>query len=317
MTNPKKIVTQSPRSAFSGLKKIRIPGAHGASIYDIGSAFFKSIKDIRLTERAAAISFNFLMAIPPSLIFLVSLVPFLPLDSAQETILNSIRLLSPNPRLFASVESIITDFMNNKRRELLSFGFLFTIFVSSNGVMGILRSFDRDSPGHVKRTGMVRRWKAIRLTLGLMLVFLISIALIIIQTSLLDKYLVNLVGSTMIIKLISWITLVFIIYIAICILYKYGPSLQHRFRFFSTGALIATVLFIVISYGFFYIANHFINYNKVYGSIGTLLMFMAWMFITGLVILIGYEINLAIMVYSGKITLKDAVAPKDPAIKPG
>lgn len=302
-------------SVFSRLHKMRIPGAYGASVYDIGSAFFKSIKDIRLTERAAAISFNFLMAIPPSLIFLCSLVPYLPMETVQETILNAIRMLSPSPRLFASVEDIVVDFMNNKRRELISIGFLFTIFVSSNGVMGILRSFDRDSPAQIRRTGMARRWKAIRLTLGLMIVFLISIALIIIQTSLLDRYLVDLVGGTTIVKIISWVTLVFIIYITICILYKYGPSLHYKFRFFSTGAFIATILFMVVSYGFFFVANHFVNYNKVYGSIGTLLMFMAWMFITGMVILIGYEINLAIMMFSGKIPLpaKEPAVPGDKA----
>lgn len=310
MTTAQKIAQRVQGSASTRLKKIRIPGGHGASVYDIGTAFFKNLKDIRLTERAAAISFNFLMAIPPSLIFLVSLIPFLPMEKAQETILNSLHLLSPNPRLLATVESIINDFMTNKRRELLSFGFLFTIFVSSNGVMGILRSFDRDSPGHIKRSGMSRRWKAIRLTLGLMLGFLVSIALIVIQTNLLDKYLVDLVGGTMIIKLISWITLVLIIYITICILYKYGPSLQHEFRFFSAGAFIATLLFIIVSYGFFYIANHFINYNKVYGSIGTLLMLMAWMFITGMVILIGYEINLAILVFAGKIGQQPGTNPK-------
>jgi membrane protein len=305
LTATKNKVKRPLLPVFSRLNKLLIPGAKGASVYDIGYAFFKSMKHIRLSERAAAISFNFLMAIPPTLIFLFSLVPYLPMSTVQETILNSIRLLSPNPKLFASVESIVVDFMNNKRKELLSIGFLFTIFLSSNGVMGILRSFDRDSPAHIKRTGMARRWKALRLTFGLMFVFLISIALIIIQTNLLDKYLVDLIGSTTIVKLISWITLVFIIYIAICILYKYGPSLQHRFRFFSTGALIATILFIVISYGFFFIANHFVNYNKVYGSIGTLLMFMAWMFITGLVILIGYEINLAIMMYADRISKRE------------
>lgn len=287
-------------SVFSELKKVPLPGAHGASVYEIGAAFFKSIQHIRLPERAAAISFNFLMAIPPSLIFLFSLVPFLPLESVQETILNSIRMLSPNPKLFASVQEIVTDFMQNKRRELLSFGFLFTIFVSSNGVMGILRSFDRESPAHIRRTGMARRWKAIRLTLILMFVLLLSIALIIIQTSLLDRYLVDLIGSTLIIKLVSWVTLLSIIYITICILYKYGPSLQYRFPFFSAGAMIATLLFVVITYGFFFVANHFINYNKVYGSLGTLLMFMAWMFITGIVILIGYELNLAILMHSRK-----------------
>jgi membrane protein len=305
LTATKNKVKRPLLPVFSRLNKLLIPGAKGASVYDIGRAFFKSMKHIRLSERAAAISFNFLMAIPPTLIFLFSLVPYLPMNTVQETILNSIRLLSPNPKLFASVESIVVDFMNNKRKELLSIGFLFTIFLSSNGVMGILRSFDRDSPAHIKRTGMARRWKALRLTFGLMFVFLISIALIIIQTNLLDKYLVDLIGSTTIVKLISWITLVFIIYITICILYKYGPSLHHRFRFFSTGALIATILFVVISYGFFFIANHFVNYNKVYGSIGTLLMFMAWMFITGLVILIGYEINLAIMMHAGRISKRE------------
>jgi membrane protein len=310
LTNIQKIAQRIQGSASSRLKKIRIPGGHGASVHDIGTAFFRNLKDIRLAERAAAISFNFLMAIPPSLIFLVSLIPFLPMEKAQETILNSLHLLSPNPRLLATVESIIVDFMSNKRRELLSFGFLFTIFLSSNGVMGILRSFDRDSPGHIKRSDMARRWKAIRLTLGLMLVCLVSIALIVIQTNLLDKYLVDLIGGTMIIKLISWVTLLLIIYITICILYKYGPSLQHEFRFFSTGAFVATILFIVVSYGFFYVANHFINYNKIYGSIGTLLMFMAWMFITGIVILVGYEINLAILVFAGKIGQKKNAAPK-------
>lgn len=311
MTATQKKVKRPLLPVFSRLNKLLIPGAKGASVYDIGSVFFKSMKHIRLSERAAAISFNFLMAIPPTLIFLFSLVPYLPMNTVQETILNSIRLLSPNPKLFASVESIVVDFMNNKRKELLSIGFLFTIFLSSNGVMGMLRSFDRDSPAHIKRTGMARRWKALRLTFGLMFVFLISIALIIIQTNLLDKYLVDLIGSTTIVKLISWITLVFIIYITICILYKYGPSLHHKFRFFSTGALIATILFIVISYGFFFIANHFVNYNKVYGSIGTLLMFMAWMFITGLVILIGYEINLAIMMYAGRISKREREHDKD------
>lgn len=293
------------------MKKTNIPGAEGASVYDITTLFFKGVKDIRLSERAAAMSFNFLMAIPPSLIFLFSLVPYLPLDTVETTILNSIRLLSPNERLFNSVQGIVTDFMQTKRRELLSLGFLFTLFVSSNGVMGLLRGFDRDSPAHVKRTGMARRKKAILLTLGLMMVLLVSIALLIIQTSVLDKYLADLAGNASVLKMISGLTLVSIIYITMCILYKYGPSLEDKFRFFSPGAFLATILFVGVSYLFFYIANHFINYNKVYGSIGTLLMFMAWMFITGMVILIGFELNLSIMMHH-----KLAAAARDKGRQP-
>jgi membrane protein len=298
---PKQKINSIADRMFAFTKSIRLPGARGMTLYSLGKSFFANIKNIRLAERAAAISFNFLMAIPATLIFLCSLIPFLPLDSVQETILNSIRLLSPNATMYGSAERLITDFMQTKRRELLSIGFLFTIFASSNGVMGVLRSFDRVSPAHVARSGMARRWKAIRLTIGLILVVLISLALLIIQTSLLDRYMADIVGSPVIIKTLSWITLVFIIYLTICMLYKYGPSLQYKFPFFSTGALIATLLFIVISYGFFFVASNFVNYNKVYGSIGTLVMLMAWMFITGLVILIGFEINLSIMMQTRDI----------------
>ncbi|MFT4061323.1 MAG: YihY/virulence factor BrkB family protein [Edaphocola sp.] len=279
------------------LNRAKIPGGGGASVYEISAGFIKSIKHIRLTERAAAISFNFLTAIPPSLIFLCSLLPFFPLGAVQENILKAVHMLSPEKTLTDAIDGVVIDFLNNKRRELMSFGFLATIFVSSNGVMGILRSFDRDSPIQVRRTGISRRWKSIKLTIGLIFMIIVSLALLVVQSSVLDKYLMQLMGNTWLVKLFSWVTLLLVIYTAFCILYKYGPSLNIKLPFFSIGAALGTCLFLIISYGFFFVANHFLNYNRVYGSIGTLLMFMAWMFLTGLVILIGYEINIAIIMY--------------------
>lgn len=294
----KKKVKRPLISIFSKLDGVIIPGSEGASLYDIGAIFFKSVKDIRLSERAAAISFSFLMAIPPSLIFLFSLVPFLPLDAAQDIILKNIALLSPSPKVYETATELVVDFMETKRRELISFGFLITIFVSSNGMMGLLRSFDRGAATQIHRTGMARRWKAIRLTLILMLVVLLSIAMLVMQSNMMDRYFRPLIGNSPAIKIISWFTLVFIVYITICIIYKYGPALHKNLRFFSPGALFATLAFFGVSYGFFFVANHFINYNKVYGSIGTLLMFMGWTFIISLVFLIGFEINLAIVEYN-------------------
>ncbi len=254
--------------------------------------FLKESGNIRLSERAAAISFNFLLGIPPLLIFLFSLLVYVPVESAQDMVLDLMRLLTPDPVLTESAESILRDFMNNKQKEIMSFSFVSILFVSSNGMMGLLRSFDRVSPVQVRRSGLARRWKAILLTIELIVVFLIAIAIVIIQTSLLDTYITDLKGNPQYIKAISWISLVLIIYISFCILYKYGPSLQIRFRFFSIGALIATLLSLIVSYCFFAVATHFINYNKLYGSLGTLLMFMIWTFITGMVLLIGYEVNL-------------------------
>lgn len=268
--------------------------------------FFKNLKDkeLRLGERSAAISYNFLLGIPPSLIFLFSLVPFLPLDSVQDTILNAVHLLAPNPKLYESAKGIIVDFMETKRRDLLSFGIIATIFVSSNGVMGLLRSFDRKSPILIERSGLARRWKSITLTLIIMLVIIISLALLILQSNFLNKYIIDFSGSARVIKIISWISLVLIIYIAICIVYKYGPSITYRIPFFSPGATLSTLLFILSSYGFFFIVSNFMNYNKVYGSIGTLMMMMAWMFVTGLVMLIGFELNLAILMHFNENEMK-------------
>lgn len=279
-------------------KNVNLKEAHGASLYDVGRLFLDNLKDIRLGERAAAISFNFLLGIPPSLIFIFSLVPFLPLDQVQETILQSLSLISPSPKFYETTSTIIIDFMETKQRELLSFGFLATIFVSSNGVMGLLRSFDRKSPALVERSSLSRRWKAIKLTMILMLVMLLSVAVLVIQSNLLKNTLEAWMGSTTLPRLVSWLTLILILYITLCIVYKYGPSINKKFRFFSLGAGFSTLAFILVTWGFFFIAANFLQFNKVYGSIGTLLMFMAWMFITGMVLLIGFELNLA-MVMTG------------------
>ena len=301
MSNLKHKTNQNISRFASGLKRIKVPGASGANAFDVLSVFFKSIEEIRLTERAAAISYNFLLAIPPTLIFLFSLVSFLPAQTVHDVVLNALESLSPSPKLYSAAESIVSDFVQNKQRDLMSFGFLVTMIVSSNGVMGILRSFDRDSPAQIQRTGWARRWKALWITFGLMLLLLISIGVIIIQTSVIDQFIIAHIGNTILIKIISGCTLFLVLYFSICILYKYGPSLHQKFPFFSTGALLASLLFVIISTSFFFIANNFVNYNKVYGSLGTLLILIIWMFITGLVILIGYEINLIILLFSGKI----------------
>lgn len=234
------------------------------------------------------------MGIPATLIFLFSLVLFFPLASVQHTLLESIKLLSPNEKLYSAASRTIVDLMSNKRRELLSVGILATIFVSSNGVLGLIRSFDRKNPLRKERSALARRARAILLTLVLMVVLIIAITLLILQSHFVKEYLMQYFPHLILVKIISWVFLVFIIYIAVCIIYKYGPSLNKRFHFFSPGAMIATLSFFLVSYAFFFLANHFIHYNKIYGSVGTLLMFMVWMFCTGMAMSVGFEINLSI-----------------------
>ncbi len=282
-------------------------------MYDIVEVFISSFQSLKLPERAAAISFNFLMSIPPSLIFLFSLVPFLPLGSVQETIIDSIRIISPNMKFFDTASGFVLDFMNTKRGDLLSVGVLASLYFSSNGIMGLLRSFDRESPALIERSAWSRRVKSIRLTLLITLLFLVSISLLIIQSSIFAILVESRFFSSSLIRFLSWSTIVAIIHVIFSIIYKYGPSVDYKFGFFNVGATLATFFFLLVTYVFFYITSNFLEYNKIYGSLGTLMMMMVWMFMIGMVILIGYEINLSIATYQMK--KEDEIKEKDEKIK--
>lgn len=297
MTKFEKILLNLPfvKFIFRCAQGITLPGFDGLNLYEVGSFFFKEIGNTSMNVRAAAVTYNFLMAIPPTLLFLFSLVPYLPLDDVQQTIYNTIYLITPNPNVRYSLNNIVTDFMKNERRDLLSFGILLTIFFSSNGMMGLMRSFDRQSNVYVKRNGWKRRWTALKLTFMLICVVILALAAFIIQSNAVNDFLEKIFHGVMAIKTLSFVLVTVALFSSISLIYTYGPSLTHRFRFISPGSVFATILSIIATTVFFFLVNNFINYNKVYGPIGTLIAFMVWMWLNTTVILIGYELNISIM----------------------
>jgi membrane protein len=296
MTRLKRLIFNSPpvKFALRVADRARLPGFEGMSLLQIGRFFFTRIGNVKLSERVAAVTYNLLMAIPPTMLFLFSLVPYLPLKDVQQTILSTLRLIIPNVRVRESLSSVIVDFMNTQRTDLLSFGVLMTLFFSSNGMMGLMRSFDRSHSIYKERTGLKRRWTAIKLTFLLIWVAIFSLGVFILQTELLNIWLIRIFGNVLAIRLFSMLLLALIIFCSISIVYTYGPSLSRRFRFVSPGSVMATLLIILVTSVFFYLVNNFINYNQIYGSIGSLIAFMVWMWLNTLIILLGYELNVSI-----------------------
>lgn len=270
-------------------------GFEGMSLYDVGRWFFREIQSNKLDERSAAVTYNFLMAIPPTLLFLFSLVPYLPLGNVQDTIDNTILQVLPRTDVRDSLIRVIDNFLSNERRDLLSFGILLALFFSSNGMMGLMRSFDRSLPVYVKRTKFQRRWTAIKLTVMLVCVALISLVVLIIQTSAVNHLLMQIFDSVMAVKMLSLFIVLAIVFCSISIIYTYGPSLTHRFKFISAGSVFATLANAVTTTVFFFLVNNFIHYNQVYGPIGTLIAFMVWLWLNTLIILLGYELNVSIL----------------------
>jgi membrane protein len=276
-------------------KRIIVPGTDGLSLYEVVKFFFQGIRNSRLNVSCAAVTYNFLMAIPPTLIFVFSLVPYLPLKDAQNTILSVLRLITPNNTAYINISTIIVDFMNNEQEGLLSFGVLLTIFFSSNGMMGLIRNFEKSLPFYVKRSPLRQRWTAIKLTLMLIGVGIVSLAVLAIQSQALNNLILRIFDNTAVVRIISLVIVVLIIFCAISVIYTYGPSLNEKFDFVSPGSVFATILSVLTTGVFYFLVNNFISYSKVYGSIGSIMAFMVWLWLNTMVILLGYELNVSIM----------------------
>jgi len=291
------------RNLFKRAHRVILPGLNGASLYEVGKFFVRELKTLKLQERAAAVTYNFLMAMPPSFLFLFSLVPFLPLKNVEQTILSTIKLLSPNHNIYTSIRDVVSDFMTTQRHDVLSYGIILVLYFSSNGIMGLMRSFDKSLSLYVERTGMQRRWAAVKLTIVLIGIVILGLAILIAQSRDLNPFINKIFHSVLAVKMCSFIILGLLVFVTISIIYTYGPSLKQKFRFISAGSVFATLTSILITSVFFFLVNHLINYNKIYGSIGTLIAFMVWVWLNTIIILLGYELNVSILL--GKLSHED------------
>jgi membrane protein len=194
-----------------------------------------------------------------------------------------------NRELIKFVDSFIYD----TKIGLLSFGLLLSLFFASNAMMGLVRSFNKKYVGFEKRMGLQKRWMAIKLTMlifGLVLVYFI---LLISQGAIL-KLVVKDSGWRDIITYSRWAFIVLLIFFAIGFIFKFAPSVEKRWKLTSPGTIITTILSILSSIGFSAFVNSFGRYNVLYGSIGTIMMVMALIYINSLAILIGFELNVSI-----------------------
>ena len=277
-------------------KQLHLPGFEGLPLYDVLKFFSQQVKAQGLTERAAAISYNFIMALPPSLLFLFTLIPNLPFISRRSIkfqLHNLILDVIPAKGYNKGLIDFVDSFIDGNKIGLLSFGLLLSLFFASNAMMGLMRSFNKNYIGFQKRTGLQKRWIALGLTIlifGLLLAYLL---LLIMQGALLKMIVQN---NTIreIIFYTRWIFIVLLILFAIGFIFRYVPSVQKRWKFISPGVVLATMLSILASLGFSAFVNNFGRYNALYGSIGTIMMVMALIFINSLALIIGFELNVSI-----------------------
>ncbi|ULQ54393.1 YihY/virulence factor BrkB family protein [Flavihumibacter fluvii] len=287
------------RFVINKSKKISLPGFEGLPLFDVVSFFLQQVRKVGLNDRAAAISFNLLMAIPASTIFLCTLIPYMPFSrQITSQLLLLTRDLTPDLNTFLLVKDFLVDFIETPRSGLLSFGFLAAIYYASNAVLGIMRTFNKSLMHSTKQNFVQSRWMAIKITTILILLILSAIILLMAQGTvlswMLDKLNINTPFVNWLVENLRWVLIIALVYYSIAIIYKYVPSIHERWQLSSPGTIFATGLIIITVLGFTFWVNKFNNFNKVYGSIGTILILMLLIYFSSLVLLIGYELNVSI-----------------------
>ncbi|MDB5192981.1 MAG: YihY/virulence factor BrkB family protein [Segetibacter sp.] len=280
-------------------KGIVLPGFEGVPLYDASVFFIRQLKNVSITERASAISFNFVMAVPAAFICIFTIIPYMPISERfRAELLELTRQITRNQEAYNFVNNFLTDYLDNPRVGLLSFGFILVIFYASNAMLGVIRTFDKSIYQYKVKTNFIKkRWKAIKMTVVMFGLIIGMVLLLIGQGILFDKVMdwLNITGSNiLLIKIVRWLLSIGLFFYGISYIYKYGPSVNKRWHTFSPGSILATLLTIVTTYGFSFYVNHFGNYNKIYGSIGTVLILMLLIYLNSLILLIGFELNVSI-----------------------
>ncbi len=271
------------------------PGFRGIPIYDVTKFFFGQVKTVGMTERASAIAYNFFMAIPPSLIFLFTLIPLFPISRQFEQELYSlIRDVIPGEKNNSVLIQFLKDFINKPRTGLLSIGFLLSMFFSSNAVMGIMRSFDKNYIGLRKRKEHQKRGTALKITMVLFILFLTSILLLVAQGEVLRWIGIRSAAIRNFITNVRWVVILLLFFASISYIYRHAPAVHKKWRLVNPGSILATFLMIICTVGFTWYVNHFGQFNELYGSIGTVLILLMLIFSNSLVLLIGFELNVSI-----------------------
>ncbi len=286
--------------AIDWAKTHSLPGLSRIPIYNLVEFIQQETKNDGLTSRANSMAFSFLLAIFPSIIVLFTLLAYTPLyETFDVTLERSIRDIMPGSAgklVFQTIEDLTTI----PRSGLLSFGFFLAIWFSSNGMMSMMREMEkRYKTTFRRRSSLEKRWTAIKLT-GLLGTVLIGSVIFVILGNTILGLVFRLVKMDWLSKMMlfgfRWVVILSLFYTGISLIYRYGVPTRRRIALVNTGAVVATFLSILTSWAFSFYVDNFGSYNKIYGSIGTLIVLMLWLQLNCFILLLGFEINAGIAV---------------------
>ncbi|MGO4817772.1 YihY/virulence factor BrkB family protein [Flavobacterium sp. W22_SRS_FP1] len=277
------------------LKGVELHWLEGLSLYDLLELYIIGIAEGALSNRAGSIAFSFFMALFPFALFIFNLIPYIPIEGFQQDFLKFVSEGVP-PNTYYAIENIVDDILHNSHSGLLSSGFLLSILLMANGLNAILGGFENSRHVLVKRGFFHQYFVAIGMSIILSFLLILTVAIIVVFEVFIQKITVHNVLSEQIplIVLGRYVFLLLMILVTTSILFKFGTKHDKSRSFISIGSVFTTIFTIIISYFFGIWVLRFSQYNQLYGSIGTLLIVMFYIWINCMILLLGFELNLAV-----------------------
>ena len=279
-------------------ERIVLPGFDGIPVYGVAVFFIRGLQQGYITSRAAAISYSVFLAIFPFLIFLFNIIPFIPIDNFQQQLLGIIQDFMPR-MAYESVKETIIDIVTRPRSSLLILNLILTLYFSTNGVNSLIEAFNNTYHDHESRTKFKQYLISIAIVLINSFLLIIAIALMTSGSALIKWILPEIIENSSVVlfflELLRWLIIVGLVLMAISFIYYLAPARSKNFRFFSAGSLLATILIIITTLGFNFYVDRFSSYNALYGSLGTLMIVLVWIYINAISLIIGFELNASIL----------------------
>ena len=280
------------------LKKIHF-GSQSKNLYDVLRIFIQQLKKDNINERAGSMAFSYTIALFPLLLFLLNLVPYLqdffPMVTTAN-ILSFVQGIIPGD-VYVTIESTLLDIVSKPRQSLLSLGFFFALFASTQGVVSMMNSFNSVYKTKENRSWLSARAIAISIVLALVVTILAASSVMIIGGFWIAKLEdTQLFSSDFVIFLfnsLKFLILLAVFYVTSAFIFRFAPAIHDKWHFFSTGAKLAGLLITISFYGFIFYLENFASYNKLYGSIGTIIALMLWLYLTSVIVLVCFEVNVS------------------------
>lgn len=288
------------------LKKIKLPGLEGLSLYDLLEMYIIGIFKGALSTRASAIAFSFFTAIFPFLLFIIILIPYIPFESFKVDFLNFLDSILPPQTSDFFNNNIFENINKEHTGGLLSTVFLISMFLMANGVNAVFSAFENSYHQQINR----HFFKQYVYALGVAIILVFILILTVVGFGYAQIYLIYPIIETFstgdVIGELFWITraryffFVLMIYVSMATIYYFGTKDGKLSSFFSIGAFFTTFLILLSSYLFGLYIDNFSKYNELYGSIGGLLILLFYFWLNANIVLLGHELNASLQLLKKK-----------------